>query len=47
MIKDLLAQRLGDITGEDADYVEMLSNIENRTEFKSTIAEIKAARKLS
>ena len=32
-IQDPLVQRLGDIAGEDADYVEMLSDIENSTEF--------------
>ena len=33
-IPDLLVQRLGDIAGEDADYVEMLSHIENRIKLK-------------
>ena len=34
-VRDPLEQRLGDIAGEDADYVEMLSHIENCTEFKN------------
>ena len=37
-IKDVLVQRLRDIAGEDANYVETLSNIENCTEFKGTLS---------
>ena len=34
-IQDPLVQRLGGLAGRDMDYVEMLSNIENRTAFKN------------
>ena len=34
-IQDPLVQHLGDIAGEDADYVEMLSHIENQTKLKN------------
>ena len=34
-IQDPLVQHLGDIAGEDADYVEMLSHIENQKKLKN------------
>ena len=33
-IRDPLVERLGEIRGQDHDYINLLQNVENRTKFK-------------